>query len=408
MSTGNNTNGADETRTSMFIDIENYTEILQMLGDTEVARSSAGAEQFQTPCHNIISNVIKPYPDAEIEMTVNGFIVRFAKPTDAVQSAIGVQKGLVKENFITPLEENPPLRFCIGIDTETDSRASEVKSTACGGEVLISERIYDLLKAKYDSFNDELSELSDLLFYPREDLSLKGFEREKLIQVLWGAEKKIATKNVELLEDSDRQVGSEAIVVIDIVESTGIGARVGWTIVKELLQVLKRHIVAIGQRYGIQCRKSTGDGFLLSYTDQTNQALEHAVINAVEASFNLLSQLGKYNSNQPEEKQVHVRIAIHFGEVDIVEGDREGLAIAYTFRLENIDRETVRNNNASRHIEPDEFPEQNYVICSEVVSEAIEKRCPNFRSREVGLFKLKGFANYHEVYLVEEANDSQP
>ena len=109
---------------------------------------------------------------------------------------------------------------------------------------------------------------------------------------------------------------------------------------------------------------------------------------------------------------MNVRIAVHFGEVDVVERvvqidpveireiDREGPHVSFTFRLEGIRDAHVEE--AVDHMPTAEYPLKNYVICSQQVKTIVERRSPNpFSFRHVGLFRLKGFENArYDVYLI--------
>lgn len=197
---------------------------------------------------------------------------------------------------------------------------------------------------------------------------------------------------------------TEAIAVVDIVGATERSVRYGWnTVGRELMRDLRELINSIEKQYGIKCRKSTGDGYLLAY--RNSQSADLGAVNAVKASFDLLDRLKNRNQNSPEQQVLNVRFAIHFGEVDVVEGDREGLNVSYTFRLESIDREKVKE--AMNAMPSEDFPLENYGLCSEQVAEIIKERCPNFCTSLVGLFKLKGFPGHGEVYLVSRKSKRQ-
>jgi class 3 adenylate cyclase len=120
-------------------------------------------------------------------------------------------------------------------------------------------------------------------------------------------------------------ISAEAIVVVDVVESTLANNTFGWYAVgRSLLLDLKNTIVQIGMNHQLSCLKSTGDGYLLAYADTS--AAELGCVHAVEAAFELVESLKRRNENSsiPEERRINVRITIHFGQVDVIENDREG------------------------------------------------------------------------------------
>src|SRR5438309_11905418 len=90
------------------------------------------------------------------------------------------------------------------------------------------------------------------------------------------------------------QVVTEAIVVIDLVESTLTSNLFGWYAVgRHALRDLRLLIGEVGPSRGLRCLKSTGDGYLLTFHDA--QSAEMAAIRAVEAVFELLSGIAKRN-----------------------------------------------------------------------------------------------------------------
>ena len=105
-----------------------------------------------------------------------------------------------------------------------------------------------------------------------------------------------------------------------------------------------------GGRY--QVKKFLGD--LLTYRYPRSAGL--SAVHAVQASLELLKFLRNYNTKNTtaEEQRISVRIAIHFGQVDVAENDREGPEVSYAFRLESINRGSLRDGiNA---VTPDELP----------------------------------------------------
>jgi class 3 adenylate cyclase len=198
-------------------------------------------------------------------------------------------------------------------------------------------------------------------------------------------------------EDSEIFIAPEAIVIIDIVQATAINDLFGWYAVgRGLVRELRSSIEKIGSEYGLSCIKSTGDGFLLAYSD--SQSAEFAAIKASQASFALLELLTERNQSLPEERRINIRIAIHFGEIDVLTNDREGPNVSYAFRLEAIDRASLPL--ALNPIESEKFPLKNYIICSENVSEIIKRQQPMWLLTSCGLFKLKGFSGWWEIFLL--------
>jgi class 3 adenylate cyclase len=196
---------------------------------------------------------------------------------------------------------------------------------------------------------------------------------------------------------SDVSVRPEAIAIVDLVQSTAVSDLFGWYAVgRGLVRELRKLIEQVGEPAGLCCVKGTGDGYLLAYASAG--AAELAAVRAVGAAFALLESLAVRNAGVPEEHQMDVRIAVHFGQVDVLEADREGPHVAYAFRLAALDRSSL--SEAYQPIDPDAFPLRNYVLCSESVAGILGRRESGYSLMSCGLFKLKGFLGSWEVFLM--------
>ncbi len=193
------------------------------------------------------------------------------------------------------------------------------------------------------------------------------------------------------------EVVTEAIVVIDLVESTLTSNLFGWYAVgRQTIRDLRALIGEVGERRGLRCLRSTGDGYLLTFHDP--QSAERAALRAVEAVFELLNRVAHRNREVPEERALNLRCAVHLGEVDIVLNDREGPHVSLAFRLEEISRASLPA--ALNPIPPEQFPLQNYVLCSEEVAGILSRRASPWEMVSIGLLKLKGFPGWREVFRV--------
>jgi class 3 adenylate cyclase len=201
------------------------------------------------------------------------------------------------------------------------------------------------------------------------------------------------------------EVVTEAIVVIDLVESTLTSNLFGWYAVgRQSLRDLRFLIGEVGKVRGLRCVRSTGDGYLLTFYDP--QSAEMAAIRAVEAVFELLRRIFVRNQEVSEERALNLRCAVHLGEVDVVPNDREGPHISMAFRLEAISRASLPA--ALNPIPPEQFPLQNYLLCSEEVAGILSRRATQWELASIGLLKLKGFPGWREVFRVlpeEHATD---
>lgn len=192
-------------------------------------------------------------------------------------------------------------------------------------------------------------------------------------------------------------VASEAIVVVDLVESTAASNLFGWYAVgRGLMRDLRALIEDVGQTRGLECLKSTGDGYL--FTFRNSITAEFAAVHAIESCFAMIERLSERNGRVPEERSINVRFAVHFGEVDLIQNDREGPNVSFTFRLEAISRATLAAALSS--IPPEELPLSNYVLCSEEIAGILSRRSRNWAITRIGVLKLKGFSGWREVFRV--------
>jgi class 3 adenylate cyclase len=193
------------------------------------------------------------------------------------------------------------------------------------------------------------------------------------------------------------EIVTEAIVVIDLVESTLTSNLFGWYAVgRHSLRDLRSLVGEVAESRGLRCLRSTGDGYLLTFYDA--QSAEMAAIRAVEAVFELLRRTLTRNQQVSEERALNLRCAVHLGEVDVIADDREGPHVSMAFRLEEISRASLPA--ALNPIPPEQFPLQNYVLCSEEVAGILSRRAMHWELASIGLLKLKGFPGWREVFRV--------
>jgi hypothetical protein len=165
------------------------------------------------------------------------------------------------------------------------------------------------------------------------------------------------------------EVVTEAIVVVDLVESTTTSNLFGWYAVgRGLMRELRALITQVSYCRGLRCLKSMGDGYLLTFGDvqSAEMAAVHAVVN-----------------------------------------DREGPHVSYAFRLEAISRASLPS--ALNPLPPEQLPVRDYVLCSEEVAGILSRRSERWYLLSIGLFKLKGFPGWREVFQVlpKSANETE-
>ena len=247
-------------------------------------------------------------------------------------------------------------------------------------------------------------------------IKLRGQERDEYLTRVCGSDNALRHNIESLIAASFRYkpppinepsepvtFASEAIAVVDMVQATATSDRFGWYAVgRNLVRELRQMIATVGKDTGLSCIKSTGDGFLL--TIRNGAAAELAAVEAVRMMLKLLERLAIRNEMLPEERHIDIRAAVHFGEVDVLEQDREGPNVSYTFRIEAVGRGNLPE--ALNPLTPSEFPLHNYVLCSERVNDILRKRNYPCDSTSCGLFKLRGFSGWSELFLIKTTNSN--
>ncbi|MBF0529100.1 MAG: HEAT repeat domain-containing protein [Deltaproteobacteria bacterium] len=180
---------------------------------------------------------------------------------------------------------------------------------------------------------------------------------------------------------------TEAILVLDVCNSTDIAARYGDDFALNLLHKLFDLVTPIAELENHQFIKSTGDGFLITFP---------TVGNSVRFALNVLDDLKEYNQKVDNASKINLRFAINFGETRTDDtGDKHGTAVNMTFRVEGVKAEDlipIENGMAK-----EDMPLENRILVTENVT--LEPHyMDHFQTRLVGLFKLKGITGLHKIF----------
>lgn len=185
------------------------------------------------------------------------------------------------------------------------------------------------------------------------------------------------------------RVRVEAILVLDLANSTDIGAKYGDDFALRLTNRLVEETKPISTKHRARFTKSTGDGYLMAFNE-----ISHAVNFAAE----MLDILKKSNAAHPPQERIDVRIAINVGETRIDDkGDRLGTAVNMTFRVEGVKPKDLIPDEGS--MKPEEMPLLNRILVTEPVKQDVEKNGVA-KTRFVGFFELKGIPGRHRIYQV--------
>lgn len=180
----------------------------------------------------------------------------------------------------------------------------------------------------------------------------------------------------------------EAIVVLDICNSSALASRFGDEQAMKVKRELRRHYLPIVRRWGAQFVKNTGDGYLVTFS----RARE-----AVGSSVETLQHLREYNASAQPSEQLRLRFGLNCGETMVdADGDRHGNAVNIAFRVEGVREE---HRQAPVH-EGDLLRTEDRVYLTSVLfaelPAAAQAAC-----RPLSLFLLKGIAEPHLLYAVE-------
>ncbi|MBF0456605.1 MAG: HEAT repeat domain-containing protein [Nitrospirae bacterium] len=187
-------------------------------------------------------------------------------------------------------------------------------------------------------------------------------------------------------------IQTEAILVLDLCNSTGIANKYGDQFALDLTKILTEKVRPVAKKESSRFMKSTGDGFLITFPK---------VPNAVRFAFTLLKEIAAHNATTEDDSaRIQLRFAINQGETRIdAKGDRLGVATNMTFRVEGIKWEDLISLEGG--MTKDELPLVDRVLVTEHVIEDAMKM-EGMKSRLVGLFDLKGISGLHRVYLITD------
>ncbi|GMT42914.1 MAG: hypothetical protein IEMM0002_1325 [bacterium] len=195
----------------------------------------------------------------------------------------------------------------------------------------------------------------------------------------------------------DVKVIHEAILVLDLCNSTEMAAKYGDSHAMKLTGKLVGITKPLATQYHVRFTKSTGDGYLMTFND---------IRHALGFSRKIMEALKKSNETAPENECIHVRIAINMGETRIdPKGDRLGIAVNMTFRVEGLKPEQLIEDKDG--IKPEEMPLVNRVFITEHVNDELSNETKP-ATRFIGFFDLKGISGRHRIFqlITEEVKES--
>lgn len=181
---------------------------------------------------------------------------------------------------------------------------------------------------------------------------------------------------------------TEAILVLDLCNSTDIANRYGDNFALNLMQTLTGLVTPIARQEECRFAKGTGDGFLMSFPKAAN---------AVRFARQTLQAVADYNATAEEMARINLRFAVNLGEAKVDEtGDRLGVAVSMTFRVEGVKPDGLIPIEGGMSKEA--MPLVNRILVTENIAKELPANGPNIAL--VGLFELKGITGLHRIYAV--------
>jgi len=180
----------------------------------------------------------------------------------------------------------------------------------------------------------------------------------------------------------------EAVLAVDLVNSTQLATRHGESLAMRARNVLERRARAAAESQGVTFIENTGDGCMLTFP---------SVVAAAQAGAKLLQGLRDRAPDMTPGPPLEVRAALAYGEILLdSRGVRHGAVINKAFRLMSVPGEAFVNVEAEERL--DEIPDRNRVFLDEDAANELSSADAAFR--QVGVCRLKGFSGFHRVYAL--------
>lgn len=182
---------------------------------------------------------------------------------------------------------------------------------------------------------------------------------------------------------------TEAVLAVDLVNSTQLATRHGESVAMRARNVLERRALAAAEQPGVTFVENTGDGCMMTFP---------SVVAAVQAATKLLRGLRDRPPDMAPSPPIEVRAAVTYGEILLdARGARHGATINEAFRLMGVAAGDFVAVAGEERL--DGIPDRNRVFLDE--DAANELRAADFAFRQVGVCRLKGFSGFHRVYELQ-------
>jgi class 3 adenylate cyclase len=178
----------------------------------------------------------------------------------------------------------------------------------------------------------------------------------------------------------------EAVLVVDLVNSTWLATHHGEDLAMRARNVLKRRALAAANPQGVTFVENTGDGCMMAFP---------SVLAATQAAGKLLRGLRDRPPEMAPGPALEVRAAVTYGQILLdSRGSRHGAAINEAFRLMSVPGDAFVIVEGEERLS--DIPDRNRVFLDEDAANELESA--DIPIRRVGVCRLKGFSGFHRVY----------
>ncbi len=179
---------------------------------------------------------------------------------------------------------------------------------------------------------------------------------------------------------------SEAVLVVDLVNSTYMATHYGEGFAMRARNTLKDRTMEVAEAHGLIFSENTGDGYFMTFP---------SVLGAVRTAVELLKGLRDRPPDMSPGPPLKVRAGISYGEILIDDrGARHGTTINKAFRLEGLSPESFVQKEGDGEVR-----DRNRILLAEEAEQ--ELRLPDITLRSVGFCTLKGFSGLHRVFEMQ-------
>lgn len=178
----------------------------------------------------------------------------------------------------------------------------------------------------------------------------------------------------------------EAVLVVDLVNSTLLATHHGGDLAMRARNVLERRSVAAAGPQGVTFVENTGDGGMMMFP---------SVIAAATTAIKLLRGLQERPPDMAPGPPLEVRAAITYGEILLdSRGARHGATMNKAFRLMGVPGDAFVSVTGEECAS--EIPDRSRIFMDEDATNELGSADVAFR--QVGVCRLKGFSGFHRVY----------